>query len=265
MMYLRGDDAMSKHRRKQAPTSQAKKVEGPRETDVTRFDNFKNVGYALIGVVFAAAISVNDFQRMWVVPSHSSELPLFIARIVFFGEVVALTISWVLATHHEFDLWMHWLTNPFPNMAEVYRGMFSLAVFLGIALAFPHRITFITGFITLSLLLNYWTQWLANDHFARAMQRTLVSSPDDTTRSVLRVMEAYWVGRPQLARIATTMLFASFAFTLAFSSTFQPDWQSRRYQLAAYVLLTVTIFVSEVVIAVWRHKRDRALRQAANQ
>src|SRR5712692_2466829 len=68
----------------------------PSKPDEPRFDNLKNLAYAGIFVVFGAAISVNDFSSMWVLPASQSDAPLFIARIVLFAEFVVLTFRWIV-------------------------------------------------------------------------------------------------------------------------------------------------------------------------
>ena len=70
----------------------ARRNDDPVEPDVPRFDNFKNLAYAGIFVVFGAVISLNDFQKMWVLPSSPTEMTLFAARVILFGEFVVLVL-----------------------------------------------------------------------------------------------------------------------------------------------------------------------------
>src|ERR1043166_344002 len=112
-------------------------VDYPSGPDVPRFDNLKNLAYAGIFVVAGIAGSVNGFATMWVSPSAPDEMWNFVARLILFVELVILSIRWIIATHHELDLWVLWLENPFTRQ-EIYAAIFGLSVFLGLLLAFPH-------------------------------------------------------------------------------------------------------------------------------
>jgi hypothetical protein len=183
--------------------------------DISRFDNFKNFAYAGITIVFGVSISLNDFGRMWSPTLNAGDVPLYIAPIVLFICLAVLMIRWIVATHHEFDLWMRWLDNPLERQ-QMYGAMITLAVILGLLLAFPHRIVFVTAMVSSSALFTYWTQWLCNDHFERALRRTRRQTTGVVEACVLEAMEGYWLKRPQLGRMAVIIFTSSIAFALAF-------------------------------------------------
>jgi hypothetical protein len=225
------------------------------------FDTLRGVAYAGIFVVAAVAASNNGFGEMWVLPAAPAETALFAARFVLFVELLVLAFRWIIATHHELELWLRWLENPFGRQ-EMYAAIFGLSVVLGLLLAFPHKIVFISGFVTVYFLLSYWTQWLSNDHFDLALQKTRRRHLGKAKIEVLDVMEYYWLKRPQLGREVTMMFFSSGAFSLAFAGGFQQEAQRLRYQFSAYVVLILDILIGEIVIALWRRKREQGIRQA---
>ncbi len=247
---------MTRKRRALRKAAPEKNVNNFRDPEASRFDNFKNVAYGGMLAVFAVAVSLNDFKEMWI-PS-STPLIMFGARILFFVELVFLMFRWIIATHHEMDLWGRWLDNPFTKQ-DVYTAIFGLAVVLGLLVAFPHKILFTSGFMTVYFLINYWTQWLANDHFARALQRTRARGLSAADSNILKIMEYFWLKRPQLARIVTMMFFSSIAFNLALAGELQPEPQKTRFQLGSYALLMTIILIGELVIAWWRHKLDQEI------
>jgi hypothetical protein len=230
------------------------------EAEASRFDNLKTLAYGGIIAVATLTISLNDFVKMWTLPSTPIETAFFVARIILFAELVILAARWIFATHDEMEMWRRWLDNPLATK-EIYVGMFSLSVVLGLSVAFPHKIGFLSGFLTISFLFDYWTGWLANDHFERALQRTRAKSMSNTKRDVLRVMEYYWLKRPQLARVTTMMFFASLSFSFALAGFVlnEPNQESKSqgFQLAAYAVLILDILIGEIVITWWRHKRDQ--------
>jgi hypothetical protein len=248
------------HRRKQPKVPfDSEPPDFASDADISRFDNIKILAYSGIFIVFGVAISVNDFKNMWV-PS-SAGMGIFAARIILFFEFVILAIRFVIATHHELEMWVRWLKNPIQKQ-EVYGSMFALAVILGLLLAFPHKLLFITGFMTTSFLFLYWVQWLANDHLARALSKTRQSKPSVKKRKVLDAMELYWLKRPQLARV-TTMMYVSFvSFSLALAGEVQQEPQKHRFQVGAYCVLILNILIGEIVVSWWRHALEQDMRKA---
>lgn len=240
------------------------------EDDKVDLKNFSILGYSLIfGValgwvtIIALIVTLRDTVKSsrFLFPVTWDSQPLLILSVLFCAELLALCIFWIVATKNELRIWIKWLKNPVGKV-QVSFAIIGLAFVLGTALAFFYSIVFISAFLTLYLLVNYWTQWISNDHFNRALQRTRKGSLTKTRSKILSIMEVYWVDRPQMARITTLMFFASIGFSLAFAGFFQEEPLRDRFYLASYCVLFVDILVGEIVIHWWRHKRDRDIAQA---
>lgn len=82
---------------------------------------------------------------------------------------------------------------------------------------------------------------------------------------MLKVMEIYWLQRPQLGRIVLMAVFSAVALTLSLISSWAHE--PRRYwlQSSTYVLLILNILVGEVTISFWRHKRDQAIKELSQE
>jgi len=229
--------------------------------DITRFETIRNVGYAIIMIVFGVSISQNDFGRVWSPPASPVDTPLYIARIILFVLLAVLMVRWILATHHEYDIWMRWLNNPLEPQ-QVYGAMIALAVVLGLLLAFPHHILFVTIIVSCSALFTYWTQWLCNDHFERALRETRRGAADALAAQVLDAMEIYWLKRPQLGRMAVIIFTSCIAFAFAFGGSLVQGSTARTLNLVAYAIVATNILVGEIVIGYWRHVRDKSIYRA---
>lgn len=235
------------------------------KADASAMDSFAIFAYGSIFGVFGIALAVtsDSFKAMWLFPASGGlDLALYIAKIVFFLEVLALVVAWVVSTKDEMRLWKRRLANP-PETVErkqVYLAIIGLALVLGLALAFPYNPLFITFFLTVSWLVNYWTQWLCLDHFSGALERTKAKSA--AHQKVLAVMKHYWLVRPQLGRIATMMFWGAMAFSLAFAAAFQPGPRKTLLQFLSYCILFMDILVGELTIWWWRINRDRDMNKA---
>jgi hypothetical protein len=210
---------------------------------------------------FLLFAKLTHFRYRWALPSTSDEYVPFAARVTLFFMLAVLACRWVIATDHEFELWKKWIDNP-PPKSDAYWAIVGLSFTLGLCLAMAYDILWITSILTGYFLLNYWTQWLSKDHFKSALLRTRKGLRDVTRRGVLNVMEHYWLGRPQLARITTLMFFASVAFSFALAGALGKGPHKRGLHLTATILLIFTILFGEMAIAWWRRERDRDIGKA---
>jgi hypothetical protein len=198
---------------------------------------------------------------MWSIPANRQEVVPFAARWSLFLVLGGLAIRWVRATHHELNLWKQWLDNP-AIKGEVYATIVFLSLTLGVCLAYFYNTVLITLIFTAFLLLNYWGQWLSNDHIRRSLLQTRERQKSETHQAVLGVLERYWLQRPQLARITTLMFFSSVAFSIALAGAVQSGPGKQRFQLLASSILTVNILFGEIIIGWWRHRREQDIAQA---
>jgi hypothetical protein len=215
-----------------------------------------------LAVAYVAIFAPDDLKTMWIYPSSTSDTPLYAARITLFILVVVLVFRWIIATQNEMMMWKKRLTNPPIENEDVYVAMCGLAIALGMALVFVYSILFISLLMTVTFLVNYWTQWQANEHFKSALEKTQQSEIEAFHYRILSVMKDYWVHRPQLGRITTMMFFSSVSFALALRGKVQPGPSRKSWELAAYVILTLNILVGELVIAYWRVRRDQGIALA---
>lgn len=231
------------------------------ESQASHLDSVKNIqrsAYLLIFTIFGISLVIksDEFVAMW---TYDPEIGItqMLLQIVLFLTVLSLVLRWIAATAHEFNLWLEWLEFVFLR-SQIYMAMFGLAVALGLMLILVYDLTAFTGFFSAYLLLNYWTQWISNEHFARALKHTERTSQN---KAVLAVMEHYWLKLPQLARIATMMFASLAAFSLAVASRLACQVQQELYRNFAYAVIILDIGIGETVISVWRHRRDSRLQE----
>lgn len=201
---------------------------------------------------------------MTAFPSTPIDRVLYAVRISLFLELAIFAFRWVSATNKELDLWVQWMRHPRTKARRDSKGaIFALSIFLGIMLALSHDLLYASGYFTISMILNYWTQSLANNHFREALIHTRSKLHEDRPRDarVLAIFEHYWVVLPQLRRISIMALVSFVAFGFAVAARRSPA-HSRAYEISGYAILILTILFGEVVIQVWRNKRDSAVEAA---
>jgi hypothetical protein len=250
-----------------SPSNPSEQPRRESEADVVEVGFLKGFAYAeLVGVLLGMiALNVKYFEKTCedipkIATFSAIELLNFAAPVILFIGLVFLMFRWIIATQHEFDMWKSWLNNPFTPI-EQKAALIVFPVFLGIMPAFPNHIVITSGFMAIYSLSNYWTQWLSNDHFHRALQKTRETPVDKVQNEVLTVMEHFWLKRPQLGRIATMLFFNCIAFSLALAGSFQQEPQKHRFRLTAYAILILVLLISEIIIARWRQKMGQDIQQ----
>ena len=243
---------------------------GLAESDIVPgFEGLKWFSYALIAAIclgLAFTFNGNYFAATWHDISKICDFSVlhewafFTAPVLLLLLLVILVLRWIIATHWEFELWRRHLHHTAAGPEKV-TAFVVFPVVLGILPAYPNKIVFLSGFMAVYGLSNYWTQWLCNEFFRRALQEERATPLSKAQSDVLTVMEHYWLKRPQLARIVTTMFFNCIAFSLALAGQVQPERQRHRFQLPAYAILIVVLAFSEFTILLWRHKRDQDIQK----
>jgi hypothetical protein len=224
----------------------------------------KNFGYAVILAVAGFTGTINGFDDLWKFPVKPGEASLRIAAIALFLTLAVLVVRWVIVTQHQLEMWKKWLDHPIAP-AETYTAFCGLSLMLGILPVFAHRVVAMTSIMTVYLGINYWTQWLCNVHFARALAKSRENPLTPLRIEVHRAMEFFWVTQPQLPRILFMLLACVVAFFLAVAGAYDVYARQTKYYLAAYVVLILDIIISELVIARWRVKLDAAIATAVMQ
>ena len=227
--------------------------------DRTGFDWYRAVGIAIIFLVAPIVANFNGFDEMWKKPSSPVVLT---AQLVFLSMLIILDIRWIIATHLQLEMWIRWLKQPFPK-TQVYAALIVLSIVLGVIPAYSHKIVIISGMMNLYFVVNYWGQWLSNDHFKIALEENRAEPMSEVKRKVLVAMEFFWLKRPQLARITTMQFFSGIAFSLALAEAYQQEPQQKQmFQLCAYILLILDVLISEIVMASWRFRLDQDIAKA---
>lgn len=225
------------------------------------FESWRSQTYQGIVLVFGAAVAAsgNKLSEIWLPPSDPLEMELYIVRILLFLLFVAWAVRFVYATDKELMLWKKALGDiGSPTLGRM--AMLATAIYLGLLMAFPHRIVFVSGLFTASLCINYWTQRMCNKVFARELVAGKKRYAAVTWRlQILEVMECYWVRRPQLARLVGMMLLSALAFGLALVGAEHAEPQKSHLYVIAYIILIGDLIVCETVISYWRYDRNKTI------
>ena len=221
----------------------------PSHPDVHQFNHAQYWGYGLIFFIYTVAEYAQEWESLkyfWH-PSLEPNKVLFILRAFLFIELIILIGRWFIATINELDMWSsselnwsHWSNSPISKQ-NAYAAVLGLGVLLGLLLAFSNKILVAASILSVFSLFGYWTQWLSNNYFDRALKDTSVKN--EKHRKRLAILKHYWLNQPQLARITTFMFFALVSVSLATAASFKSE-QKHLFEVSAYALLDlISLFV----------------------
>lgn len=229
------------------------------ELHIGRIHNLQVLSYGLIVAIFIGSASFRKeaFLSLWVLPDSPEGIPLFLARTFLFFNVAFFVLQWVAATANEFTLWERWLKYQFVP-SHVYLSMCGLIISLGLMILLVYDVTVFAGYLSCFFLLHYWSQWISNTYFARAYEST---NKNQHNQKALAVLHHYFLELPQLGRIVTMLFFSMVAFGIALSASGRDASTTRLLHEISHAILGFTIFIGELIILIWRYRRDRDLRQ----
>jgi hypothetical protein len=230
--------------------------------------NFKNAAYALIFTVMLASFGTNwsTIKPRLTPPPTVGALPVYLGRIAVLVSVVVLILRWVAASTSELNLWISNLTIDSPR-SHVFLSMFVLALVLGV-MAFVSLQTFgvFLGYMVVYFAVNILAQASFNKHYARLRKHTAIES--ECHARIVVALDHYWLEQPQLGRLFVMFLFSLLALVLWLTAAdFAARWQASM-KLAAEFVFVFALASGEVVISIWRWRRDDAIEaaeDAANQ
>jgi tetratricopeptide (TPR) repeat protein len=231
--------------------------------DFLDFESFTTAAFWGIFSVAGTAISlsIETFTAMWALPSALAATPAYALRVALLVVILMRVVRSVVAMKTDLKIWQRWVVPAPIERGSSYAAIGSLSILLGLEVAFAYDILFMSMLITLSALVEHWTQWLSHHHFQRAFGEMRHTEGNLTRRKVLEVIEHDWLARPHLVRITMVMFFSATSFAFALRGGAQGGPNGQKWQSAAYIILILDIVANEIVIAMWRRKRDLAIAE----
>ncbi len=233
----------------------AEKTEKERNLEYVR--KMQILAYGLIFSMFGLAVGFNDeFKAIFKFKDVSQSL----VELLLLVAVVLNVLSWIANTNRELGLWEDHLEYVFVK-ASASMAMLILGIALGVFFVLVVHPNWFCLYHGSFMLVNYWTQFISNEHFERALKKTRGQDIEGKKREILDVLEEYWLRRPQLARITTLMYCSMAAFAISLASEFGASlpFSQRNVEVGVYGLMFVNIMSGQVVIWRWRHIRDKKL------
>ena len=147
---------------------------------------------------------------------------------------------------------------------QTYIVIICLGIFFGILISFSHKILIYCVFIIVYSLFDLWGSWQVLKSIAPLIKKRLGVEKLDQERRIIETIHEYYFSNPTLQRIVTIMFFSWIAFAFALLAIYEKS-SSRILQFVAYLTIGLNIVVSELIITIWRRRRNRVIEALEDQ
>ncbi len=222
-----------------------------------------SIGFA--GVLITAGYLIKELQSILKQPFNILNYGYFILLPI----IIMLIFLWIWATQKELNLLFDWLD---PEFYEPPSGLKETAIILWLAfiivmLVFTSRRVLLFGIVfTIYSITNLLSTKYLNYELREIFRKSKQRIDDDTSSDKslketylkgIEILEFYFIKRSHIFRLYLIMFFSFLG--LIFSMLLEIK-KTTLLGVAAYCTFILTIIISEIVIYIWRAKREEALR-----
>lgn len=218
-----------------------------------RLRDYINVGVAISLTATAIALARRD-----VFDAMKEDVVYGLLSIALLVATLIRMVLYHSAVRTEVDL-LEWALNT--KQVLVLRGPV-LPIVVGLSVTFAAQIATVTNILVFSALFMLFT---ALDMFGPIVIMRNVGAvmierrfADEAVDGAARAIYDYYYGNPTILRVAIMLLASVGSFVLAILWHYE---KVAAYQYAAYALAITTVVVGEVVMKVWRQRRDREVER----
>ena len=131
-----------------------------------------------------------------------------------------------------------------------------LALFFGMLISISHLILIFSIIIVFYNLCDVWGGWQVSKTIRPLIDRKLAMDDCIEEKEIIKTLKLYYFGNPTLQRVITIMFcnWIAVCMSLIFYFDHNPLFRN-----IAYSLIILNIIISEIVIYLWRKKRDKII------
>ncbi|MEW5924032.1 MAG: hypothetical protein AB1746_08600, partial [Candidatus Zixiibacteriota bacterium] len=221
--------------------------------------------YQTLNMLWAAGMAITFFLAA-LIPSWEKYTRLFSVDFVLFLEssilgliTFILFLRYAIASHHELTMLEEYLNgSTAPRVkAKTYLVIFLLAVFFGFLISYTDSLEIYTSVYLLYILFDLWGGWQVQVILRPLIDKRLAGNISEKDRKIIIEIEKFYFKHPVLQRIVTLMFVNWIVICLAIIAYMTTNENLSFLRNLGYILLIANIIWGEILIFLWRYKRDR--------
>jgi hypothetical protein len=239
-------------------------------TKISTRDNFANglvvarkYAVSIISAAIGFSVFLPQMKRIYTLASPSFSDYSYLALLLV---TISLVFIWIWATQKELDILLTWVdTESYhpPDTIKETAIIFGEAILLVLLIytaqyPFFYGLTFLTYSLVVMLAVAYLNRELQKAFDDTRKELQLSSNQSNGAMACVHlkaidVLEDYFIKRPHTPR---HMIILGFSALSALCASLGSAYTNEKITAASYILILLTICISEFVIGKWRISRD---------
>ena len=224
----------------------------------------KNNPYKTYKILWAIGLSFVFFTASTIQSWRKFSEIYYIDRIHFFFSIFlaivafSLFIIYAIETYRELNLLNDYLDAKLsPRVkSKTFLTILILAIFFGILISTSHLIIAYSLILVTYNLFDLWGGWQVSKAIKPLIEKKLKKEVHNEEREIVTALYDYYFNNPTFQRVVTIMFFNWGAVCIGIIFYFS---QETLYRNIAYLLIISNVIIGEIVIYIWRRKRDKII------
>ena len=215
------------------------------------------------GLTVAFSIAAIIFSWGKYVELYKADFYHFVSSAILGACAIVLFARYVIATHYELTMLSVYLNGSSAPRAKppVYVMMLLLSIALGCAMATTDKIYLYSGIMSIMGLTDIWGSRYLIKTIDPLISKKLAHEKDSSRREIINAIRDYYISNPTLERGITLMYVNWIVVCLGIIYYFSNNVFIRH---SAYVVAIANFIGGEIVISIWRRRRDAAIERFEN-
>ena len=211
------------------------------------------IGLSFVFFTAATIQSWTKFSEIYLIDKIHFFLSISLAVVAFF-----LFIIYSIETYRELNLLNDYLDSKLsPRVkSKTFLTILILAIFFGTLISISHLIIAYSLILVVYNLFDLWGGWQVKKIIRPLIKNKLKKEVHKEEREIVTALYDYYFNNPTFQRVVTIMFFNWGAVCISIIFYFLND---SLYRNIAYVLIIFNIIIGEIIIYIWRRKRDKII------
>jgi len=206
--------------------------------------------------VFFTASTIQSwrkFSEIYYIDRIHFFFSIFLAIVAF-----SLFIIYAIETYRELNLLNDYLDAKLsPRVkSKTFLTILILAIFFGILISTSHLIIAYSLILVTYNLFDLWGGWQVSKAIKPLIEKKLKKEVHNEEREIVTALYDYYFNNPTSQRVVTIMFFNWGAVCIGIIFYFL---QETLYRNIAYLLIISNVIIGEIIIYIWRRKRDKII------
>lgn len=220
-----------------------------------------NIGLTV--VIASGVVAFSKDRLMLLFTAESMQyFPIPHLSAILLVVMLFLIFQWIRSASAEMQMFRDHFEEFIPSLPGTsFQLVIGIAILLGILGYFSNNIIVFSAVFVCLNLFDIWGNWILTYHLRKTISEARSKAFEENgRRKGWFAIETYYLEKPQVQRSVTIMFFSFISLIFGLSAKIFPDHYLENVLISgAYCIMILNIVISEIIITIWRWKRDKAI------